>query len=129
MKGLKDLHPKFIGTLRPESGEGIQFDCPSCGPSHQLVAYFENPLDGLAVASWTPKWKRIGEEFDVLSIEPSLEYPCWHGWIEEGRAIDVRESPLVLFDQQKRRPVALSPLQTLNIAGAAIAKAKKALRG
>jgi hypothetical protein len=113
VKSLADLHPRWIGQLRPESGEGISLDCPVCGPHHQLAAYFENPVDGIAPAPWGDKWKRTGESFHDLTVEPSINYPCFHGWIENGNVIDISESPaaVVMIVNGKQELVALSPLQ------------------
>lgn len=98
MNRLTDLHPEFIGCLRPgpASGEGVTFDCPACGPKHRLVAYFSNPLDGQPPNGWTPKWERDGTEFSALTVGPSLQYGCWHGWVEGGMVWDVHESPLIV---------------------------------
>ena len=114
MNRLSDLNPKWTGLLRPNSGEGLTFDCPRCGTSHRLAVYFSNPVDALPAAPWqTQQWKREGEEFDSLTLEPSIQYPCFHGWIEEGDVINISESPaqgLILIDG-KQKLVALSPMQ------------------
>ena len=114
MVSLLDLNPKWRGLLRPGSGDGITFDCPKCGPSHNLAVYFSNPVDGQDAAPWqNPQWKRTNDEFASLTVEPSLEYPCFHGWIEDGNVIDISESParvLAIIDGV-RRIVALSPKQ------------------
>jgi hypothetical protein len=116
MKNLIDLNPKWAGLTRAaEHGEGITLDCPVCGPTHRLCAYFSNPLDGQSPISWqTPTWKRESEKFVSLTLSPSLQYPCFHGWIEDGQVIDISESPAVV--NMKRSdgsfgPVALSPKQ------------------
>jgi hypothetical protein len=115
MKLLQELNPLWTGLLRPDSGEGLTFDCPNCGAHHRLCAYFSNPLDGKEAAPWQkPTWERIGDDFDVLTVKPSIEYPCFHGWIENGRVVDVREAPLSGFDPAGRQ-VALSPLQSIEI--------------
>lgn len=114
MNKLRDLNPKWTGLLRPNSGEGMTLDCPRCGPSHKLAVYFSNPVDGLPAASWqTPQWHRDGEKFESLTIKPSIQYPCFHGWIENGDVIDISESPLQVMALIDGRPtlVALSPMQ------------------
>ena len=114
MKQLCDLHPKLVGLLRPCSGEGILFDCPKCGPGHRLAVYFDNPIDGQPPAAWqTPKWVRTGESFEELTIEPSIQYPCFHGWVEDGQVIDIGESRMcaVMVIDGVRTLVALSPRQ------------------
>lgn len=118
MKKLADLNPKFIGLLRSESGEGISFDCPSCGPTHRIAAYFKNPIDGNLPASWHKlAWERDGSDFATLTLAPSIKYDCWHGWIEVGHAIDMAESPVtvVMEVDGELRPVNLSPMQAINL--------------
>lgn len=131
MKRLIDLRPEWIGRLRPKSGEGILFDCPGCG-RHHIAAYFSNPRDGQPGMPQDPIWLREGEEFDALTIKPSIDYPCFHGWVECGRVFDTGESPLVVAGQYPNGQiarVALSPLQAIEIGAAAIAKATALLEG
>lgn len=116
MKPLTDFKPDWIGLTRAsEHGEGLTFACPICGPSHRLVVYFSNPIDGEPPASWqNPTWQREGDNFAIMTIAPSIQYPCFHGWIEDGQVIDVSESPLVvnmLRPDGVFGPVALSPKQ------------------
>lgn len=113
---LIQLNPEWSGLLRPNSGESILLDCPNCGPKHRLCAYFSNPLDNQPCAPWqNPTWNRIGESFETLTLEPSIQYPCFHGWIEEGQVIDVRESKVHTWSMVDGRPqlVALSPRQVI----------------
>lgn len=114
MNELTSFHPEWIGLLRSSSGEGLTFDCPVCGPSHRLAVYFLNPTDGKESAPWqSPKWHVIGNKFENLTIEPSIQYPCFHGWIEYGQVIDVSESTMVVNLQtpQGMKKVAFSPRQ------------------
>jgi hypothetical protein len=127
MKPLSNFNPRWTGLLRKDSGEGVAFDCPACGPSHTLVAYFENPLDELEPAPWqNPKWHREGGSFFALTVKPSIEYPCWHGWVERGYVIDISESPLTLWSPSKKKNVAMSPLQLIEFGQSLIAKAEAA---
>jgi hypothetical protein len=129
MRPLTSLNPEWIGQLRPKSGEGILFDCPGCG-KHHIAAYFSNPLDGEPGPTWqNPTWLREGASFATLTIKPSIDYPCFHGWVENGRVFSVNESPLTVLAliDGKPTPVALSPLQVVDIGGTAIAQAKALL--
>lgn len=131
---IGNLHPKWLGVLRPNSGEGVQFDCPVCKDekSHPITVYFENPLDEGPVAEWfkngsTSTWRRSGSEFKTLSLAPSIQYPCFHGWVEIGHVFRVQESPIVVMANQsggQMRPIALSPLQTIEACAAAVQRAK-----
>lgn len=125
MRFLSSLNPEWIGHIREDSGEGISFDCPNCGPSHRLAAYFSNPLDRIVPAPWladgtSQSWQRIGEEFDTLTMHPSMKYDCFHGWVVLGVVMETSEAWMYGIDQLGRK-VALSPLQMLH-AQAAMAK-------
>lgn len=118
MQSLLKYNPKWLGILRPGSGEGLSLDCPVCGASHKLVVYFDNPVDGKEKASWQQiVWKRTGDSFENITIEPSIQYQCFHGWIEKGQVIDIKESPAIvqaLINNNgilSLQNVALSPMQ------------------
>lgn len=125
MRPLTSLNPRFVGFLRPDSGEMLNFDCPACGPSHLCAIGFTNPLDGGEAALWPSQtwWTRTGETFETLTLVastgagPSVQYPCWHGWIEAGQVIDVSEAThhAVVPDDTgvSNTKIALSPMQVL----------------
>lgn len=117
-KLLIELNPRWIGSYRtPEHGEGFAFDCPNCGPNHTLAAYFKNPLDGGVATPGSGQWQRTGSNFDEITVEPSMEYPCFHGWVENGIVFQQTESPLVVPVEtpQGLKLVALSPNQARNV--------------
>ena len=124
MEALTKLHPAWQSVLRKDSGEGVSFDCPACGPAHQLVAYFANPRDGKPpMPGRSVIWVREGDTFASLTLAPSLQYPCWHGWVEGGQVIDIREATHYtrrLNEQTGRvENVALSPRQVREVAARA----------
>jgi hypothetical protein len=130
MRKLTDLDARLIGYARPQSGEGVSFTCPVCGPRHSITAFFKNPVDGGAPApADLALWTREGDALEQLSIDPSIKFPCFHGWVNEGKVFEMREAPIMVMCKCTGRPqlVALSPLQTLKICGEAIAKAKELL--
>lgn len=127
---LSKLNPKWIGILRQNSGEGISFDCPVCGPKHNLVAYFSNPLDGQPHAEWQkPLWVRVGDTIEDLTIEPSILYECFHGWVESSKVFDISESPLTFLGVVDGKPqlISTSPKQALEIADKVTKQAKSML--
>lgn len=130
MKKLTDLNPKWSGRLRPNSGEALEFDCPVCSPTHRLVAYFKNPLDGKEAANFPDVlWTREGDTFETVTVTPSIDYgaTCFHGWIERGRVFSVQEGPvLVPRGRGKLELVVLSPLQALKY-GKEVMEAAEAL--
>lgn len=95
---LTDLDPKFIdaggegieradGSPSPKrTGVGMAFDCPCGGDCPRIYISFANPIDG-GETLHAPGWRRTGERFDVITIEPSiirLDNCGWHGWIRSG---------------------------------------------
>lgn len=100
-KKLTELNAKFIGAGGPgvfnadmtqaeeRHGVGVIMDCP-CGCDSQLFVGFENPLDGKGpFNSGAPRWKRVGDTIEALTLTPSVQRkgPCgWHGFITDGEA-------------------------------------------
>lgn len=98
---LTDLDPKFVfyggegvtdtktGEQVPErSGVGLGFNCP-CGECGQRAyVAFENPIDGGPVVNpELPTWKRTGENFEVITLTPSIQRNSgcrWHGYLTNG---------------------------------------------
>lgn len=105
---LTDLHPRWIdGPDR--RGLGVTFDCPCCVGSSKAVriaVVFTNPLDGGEQSSLLPgvlwrllgapgvttippgfHWQREGEDFESLTLHPSVDCsPAghWHGFLRNG---------------------------------------------
>jgi len=105
---LTDLHPRWIASGgegvtdadgRPvprREGIGVSFDCPcsTCG----LLCFvpFDNPLDGgPPITPDHALWTRTGEDFDHLSLTPSIlrnreRDGCgWHGYVTDGEVITI----------------------------------------
>jgi hypothetical protein len=64
-------------------GMGITFDCP-VHRNHRLGVFFENPLDGQPAQAHCLLWKRTGDTFETLTLAPSIQASCWHGFITGG---------------------------------------------
>ena len=136
---LTSLNPKWLGLTRPDSGEQLEFDCPACGPKHRVTAVLLNPLDGKPGAPWlgkrvrgsdgeervSPAWTREGDSFESLTLTPSILYPCWHGWVEDGAVVGVGDASHLMVQVIVRasdgqpvaecKPIALSPRQTARL--------------
>lgn len=105
---LTDLHPRWVGaggdgitdnTGKPvpeRTGIGVSFDCP-CGKCGYLCFVpFQNPIDGgpPTITSY-PLWTRTGDDFDTLTLTPSIlrateRGGCgWHGFITNGEVSTV----------------------------------------
>lgn len=76
---LKELNPKL-------SDNGIlRFDCPSCslkGDAHGIRV----PL-APAVDQHGQSWNHTGQFPDTLTLTPSVDAGCWHGWIRSGEIV------------------------------------------
>lgn len=97
-KRLVDLDPRWVGAGGPgitrdgkpvpkRTGVGISFDCP-CGCGERAYVGFKNPTDGgPAYEPDRPKWERDGEDFETLTLRPSIlrKGGCaWHGFLTGG---------------------------------------------
>ena len=106
MTKLTDLNPHWIGSggdgvSRIVDGERVPvprregvylgFDCP-CGCGSEVAIQMRNPLDGGdQLGPKHPSWERTGEDFETLTLAPSIQRNkvmgkgCeWHGFIENG---------------------------------------------
>lgn len=74
---------------------GVLFKCPGCwaknggsAGTHMILVWFANPIGGAPVASseWlpAPRWQRTGETLETLTLHPSVDAKCWHGWVRQG---------------------------------------------
>ncbi len=98
---LTDLDPRLVshggegisdsktGEPIPErKGVGMTFDCP-CGDCHErCYLQFTNPLDGgEECGGGHPTWQRTGEDFETMTLTPSIQRmgDCrWHGYLTNG---------------------------------------------
>jgi hypothetical protein len=130
-KLLAELNPQWIGVNRtPDHGEGCAFDCPACGSGHTLAVYFKNPLDGGIPAHGGVAWTREGSSWDNLIITPSISYPCFHGWVEDGLVFNINESPITLpvKSDDGIKLIALSPKQARQLCTKVLAKVEELTR-
>lgn len=89
---LTDLDPNWATSVDGRTGMGVVFQCPckpDCGT--HLGVWFANPIDGGEAASAEcspkPRWKRMGETFETLTLTPSIDASSsghWHGFITNG---------------------------------------------
>lgn len=73
-------------TSNMKGAQGIQLDCP-CGEGHALLLWFSNPLDAVPVPIHIhpmARWQRMGEDVASLTLAPSVDAHCWHGFIKNG---------------------------------------------
>jgi hypothetical protein len=77
---------------------GLTFLCPTCG-THRICTFFANPLDEGSPAAEKHLWRREGEDFDTLTLSPSVHLLLedgdgkkeshWHGFIQRGEVSTV----------------------------------------
>lgn len=96
---LTEQNPRWLSTggegvtrdgkpMPHRSRIGMTFNCP-CGAEGERVAiYFENPPDG-GPAVGEPAWHREGDDFETMTLSPSLQRAdpggCnWHGYLRAG---------------------------------------------
>ncbi len=104
---LTDLHPQWVYSggegISDKDGNpvpfrekvGISFDCP-CGKcpegfSNSVYLSFENPPDGGPPVGNSPHWHRQGEDFETISLSPSILRigGCgWHGYVTNGEIVN-----------------------------------------
>lgn len=79
-------------------GVGIGFDCP-CGCDSSLYVGLTNPLDGGPPVDDRPGrhlWTRTGDNFETMSLHPSIRrmsHCGWHGTIDAGVVNTAGDSP------------------------------------
>lgn len=92
---LTQLDPHWWSENENRRGQGIYFLCPHCRSDYIGVA-FQNPIDGGAPAKDSKYyWKRVGETFENITLEPSIDASKighwhgrhWHGHIRKGEAV------------------------------------------
>ena len=90
---LSELEPSWIvtgpkNTIDPNRDKiGVVFNCP-CGCKDYIGVMFSNPFDGKpAFPNGGPKWKVEGDNFDNMTLSPSIRKlsGCkWHGFVRNG---------------------------------------------
>lgn len=70
---LTDLEPRWVSE-QGQSRQGVRFRCPRC--EDYVVVPFANPIGGGPPMSGKFNlWKRTGETFETLTLEPSIMQP------------------------------------------------------
>lgn len=94
---LTELNPRWLSFDTGRRGQGIAFDCPceKCQRTkfrRRVTVPFANPLDGKARAAGREDyWTRDGDEFETLTLSPSIdESECghWHGTVRQGEVFN-----------------------------------------
>lgn len=109
---LVDLHPRWVADHGAPEGaiQGVGFDCPCCvgtPRATRLAIFFSPPLTPGPPADVSPEsfvrrneadhlsdhhvgellWARTGEDFETLTLAPSIncaKWGHWHGFVTNG---------------------------------------------
>jgi hypothetical protein len=73
------------GTQMISDADGILLLCP-CGGGHELLLWFAGRPRVPAKARPVPRWQADGATIGTLTLSPSVNTHCWHGWIRSGNA-------------------------------------------
>lgn len=79
---LKDLHPQW--NIGPNGQKYLEFDCPKCLPQGNCILSI--PVTPRVNES-NAVWDMSGEDFDTLTISPSVFHHCKseaHFFIQNG---------------------------------------------
>ena len=105
MMKLKDYEPHWF-AVPGHRGQGLTFKCPLHLNCHFMIG-FRNPLDGgepyvfkRVDGTDCPLWVRQGEDFETLTLTPSIDAiddyntieqkTHWHGFIINGEIITIQ---------------------------------------
>ena len=78
----------LIGTQMISDADGILLLCP-CGGGHELLLWFAGRPRVPAKARPVHRWQAEGATIGTLTLSPSVNARCWHGWIRNGNAESV----------------------------------------
>lgn len=88
---LTDCKPRFV-AIPGRSGMGMIFDVPGDTREFPLSGgvWFDKPTDGGEPVKDKPLWKRTGNTFENMTLEPSIRIfgekgaEVWHGYLRNG---------------------------------------------
>ena len=69
--------------------QGVAFECPACEPRHLVVVGFAgrglaDHQASQARGGGPSRWSVAGAGLGDLTLAPSIDCGCWHGWIRNG---------------------------------------------
>ncbi len=80
-----------VSTLA--EAQGVEMLCPGCfakngGPrgTHIIIAWFRGRAVPDDVRPGPGRWAISGSTRDDLTLNPSVDVGCWHGFIRDGKA-------------------------------------------
>lgn len=94
-----ELEPRWVSAGDSAAPIGISFICPHCYTAKnikptRLAVYFDNKINEIyastplsSVAKPLPIWKKTGDDFENISLSPSVDASSlghWHGFITNG---------------------------------------------
>jgi len=86
---FQDHHLVYVNSL--EEAQGIIFLCPNHfkennGPigTHSIICCFQNKGVPDDVLPGIHRWPATGKDLEDLTLNPSVDAGCFHGWIING---------------------------------------------
>lgn len=87
--GLREHRP-FVDTIA--AAQGVFFTCPVCPDGHGIAVSFHDR--GLTDAQGShnragqpSRWTVSGTGYGDLTLSPSIDVGCWHGYVTNGEAL------------------------------------------
>lgn len=74
----RELGPAFVDAT------GVLFHCPTCKDEHSVLVWFRDRGVPDAMTPGPGRWVVSGTGLDDLTLAPSIQIRCWHGFITHG---------------------------------------------
>jgi hypothetical protein len=85
MAGFVRHSEKYLVNVETlAEAHGVKFTCP-CGGGHGIIVWFADrdvPTDATPLY----RWKATGTSLADLTLTPSVNASCWHGFVTNGVA-------------------------------------------
>lgn len=90
---LAELEAEFARVEGDGPPQGLRFLCPVCFQknggrvgTHSVICWFSDAGVPSDQKPGPGRWDVIGQRTDpkTLTLSPSVENPCWHGFVEGG---------------------------------------------
>lgn len=76
------------------TAQGMVFVCPGCyrknggiEGTHSILVWFSFRGVPVAMTPGPGRWRVSGSNLKTLSLQPSVNCGCWHGFIKNGTAV------------------------------------------
>lgn len=89
---LVDLEPRWSGAYESTPDAVVSFLCPVCR-KHRIDIPITPTRNGAALYPGGVHWRRTGEDFESMTLSPSIAHDAgngckWHGFIRNGEIVN-----------------------------------------